>query len=52
MDGQLTNVCIDKHERKQLSLKPPALPRFFPHLNLKSRHKRHYICVSFKLQKD
>ena len=52
MDGQLTNVCIDKHERKQLPLTPPTLPRFFRHSNLKrSTQERYYIFVSFKLQK-
>ena len=43
----LTNI-----KRKQLPLKPPALPRFCRHSNLKSRHKeRHYIFGSFKPQK-
>ena len=45
-----TNVCIDKHKRKQLPLKPPALPRFFRHFK-KSTQERHYIFVSVKLQK-
>ena len=52
MDGQLAYVCIDKHKRKQLPLKPPALPRFFRHSNLKSRHRNVIIIFfSFKLQK-
>ena len=53
MDGQLNNVCIDKHIKKTITFETTGVAAVFSTFEfIKSTQERHYIIfVSFKLHK-